>query len=293
VFLQGATYTPGQRGASINRIVAGPDFFETIGVPLKMGRMFTDHDNQKAPKVAIINEAASRKLFAGENPLGRRFGTGADRSDDIEIVGVVRDAKYSEVREPPPPTMYVPHLQASMPRVVIEVRTAQDPAALVGAIREVVRRVDPNVPIVDIFTQMEQVEKRLEQEKLFARAYALFGALALAIAAVGLFGVMSYSVSRRTNEIGIRLALGAQRGHVLGQIMRESMILVIAGVVFGLGVALGTGRFIASQLFGLAPTDVVTIGLAMAVMLVVSTAAGYMPARRASRVDPMVALRYE
>ncbi len=293
VFMHGATYTPGQREETMNRIVAGPDFFETIGIPLKMGRRFTDDDSPKAPKVAIINEAAVRKFFGGENPLGRRFGTSPETSDEIEVVGVVRDAKYSEVREPPPPTMYVPHLQAKLPRTVIEVRTAQDPVALVGAIREIVRRVDPNVPIVEIVTQMEQVEKRLEQEKLFARAYALFGALALAIAAVGLFGVMSYSVSRRTNEIGIRLALGAQRGDVLGQIMRESMILVIVGVVLGLGAALATGRLIASQLFGLAPTDVITISVAMSVMLAVSTLAGYMPARRASRVDPMVALRYE
>jgi predicted permease len=293
VYMHGATYTPGQRAPEVNRIVAGPDFFETIGIPLKMGRAFTDHDSQKAPKVAIINEAAVRKFFGGENPLGRRFGSSPETTDEMEVVGVVRDTKYSEVREPPPPTMYVPHLQARLPRAVIEVRTAQDPVALVGAIREIVRRVDPNVPIIEIVTQMEQVEKRLEQEKLFARAYALFGALALAIAAIGLFGVMSYSVSRRTNEIGIRLALGAQRGDVLGQIMRESMILVIVGVVLGLGAALGTGRFIASQLFGLAPTDVITISVAMAVMLIVSTLAGYLPARRASRVDPMVALRYE
>ncbi len=293
VYMHGATYTPGQREPEVNRIVAGPDFFETIGIPLKMGRAFTDHDSQKAPKVAIINEAAVRKFFGGENPLGRRFGSSPETTDEMEVVGVVRDTKYSEVREPPPPTMYVPHLQARLPRAVIEVRTAQDPVALVGAIREIVRRVDPNVPIIEIVTQMEQVEKRLEQEKLFARAYALFGALALAIAAIGLFGVMSYSVSRRTNEIGIRLALGAQRGDVLGQIMRESMILVIVGVVLGLGAALGTGRFIASQLFGLAPTDVITISVAMAVMLIVSTLAGYLPARRASRVDPMVALRYE
>jgi ABC-type antimicrobial peptide transport system permease subunit len=173
------------------------------------------------------------------------------------------------------------------------VRTASDAAAALGAIREAVRRVDPNLPMQDVFTQMEQVERRMEQEKLFARAYALFGALALVVAAVGLFGLMSYSVSQRTNEIGIRMALGAQRGEVLAQIMRESMVLVIAGVVIGLAMALGTGRFIATLLFGLAPTDAATIGLAMAVMLVVAALAGYLPARRASHVDPMVALRYE
>jgi predicted permease len=293
VFVEGRAYTPGQKGSSVNRIVAGPDFFETIGIPLQTGRTFTARDGDTAPKVVIINEAAARKFFPGENPLGRRFGSSPETSDDLEIVGVVRDAKYSQVREPPPPTMYVPHLQTRLPSVVVEVRTGIDPAAAVATIREAVRRVDPNLPMQDVFTQMEQVEKRLDQEKLFARAYALFGTLALVIAAVGLFGLMSYSVSRRTNEIGIRLALGAQRGAVLGQIMRESMMLVIAGVVIGLAIALGTGRFIAALLFGLAPSDAATIGVAMVVMLVVAGLAGYLPARRASRVDPMVALRYE
>jgi predicted permease len=293
VHIQGRAPTPGQRGDSMNRMVAGPDFFETIGLPLQTGRTFTDRDNETAPKVAIINEAAARKFFPGENPLGRRFGGSVETSGETEIVGVVRDAKYSQVREPPPPTMYIPHRQTPLPRAVFEVRTTTDPVATVGAIREAVRRVDPNLPIQDVFTQMEQVERRMEQEKLFARAYALFGTLALVIAAVGLFGVMSYSVSRRTNEIGIRMALGAQRGHVLGQIMRESMVLVIAGVVVGVAIALGTGRSIAALLFGLEPTDAATIFVALTLMLIVAALAGYLPARRASRVDPMVALRYE
>ena len=293
VHVQGATYTPGQRGNSMNRIVAGPEFFETIGIPLQLGRTLTERDNQTAPKVALINEAAARKFFPGDNPVGRRFGFSVETSGDIEIVGVVRDAKYSQVREAPPPTMYVPHLQAAIPRAVFDVRTAGDPAATVGAIREAVRRVDPNLPIVDVFTQMEQVERRMDQEKLFARAYTLFGTLALVIAAVGLFGLMSYSVSRRTNEIGIRMALGAEGGTVLGQIMRESMVLVVAGVGLGVALSLATGRFIATLLYGLEPTDAMTIGAALIVMFAVAALAGYLPARRASRVDPMVALRYE
>jgi predicted permease len=291
--IQGAAYTPGQRGNSMNRIVAGPDFFETIGIPLQVGRTLTERDNQTAPKVAVINETAARRFFPGESPVGKRFGFSVETSGDIEIVGVVRDAKYSQVREPPPPTMYIPHLQTSIPRAVVEVRTAGDPSGTVGALREAIRRVDPNLPMQDVFTQMEQVERRMEQEKLFARAYTLFGALALVIAAVGLFGLMSYSVSRRTNEIGIRMALGAERGNVLVQVMRESMVLVVAGVVLGVVVSMGTGQFIAALLFGLEPTDAMTIGVALAVMFVVAALAGYLPARRASRVDPMVALRYE
>jgi predicted permease len=291
VHLQGATYTPGQRGNSMNRIVAGPEFFETIGIPLQAGRTFTNRDHQKAPKVVIVNEAAVRKFFAGQNPLGRRFGYSPETSGEMEIVGVVRDAKYSQVRGEAPPTMYVPHLQAAMPRAVVQVRTAGDPVSAVGAIREALRRVDPALPMQDVFTQMEQVERRMEQERLFARAYALFGALALVIAAIGLFGLMSYSVSRRTNEIGIRMALGARRGDVLGQVMRESAILVVAGVAVGLAAALGTGRFIAAQLYGLEPADVATNGIAIVLLMSVAGVAGFLPARRASRVDPMVALR--
>jgi ABC-type antimicrobial peptide transport system permease subunit len=164
---------------------------------------------------------------------------------------------------------------------------------VLGAIREAVRRADPNLPIQDVYTQMEQVERGMEQERLFARAYALFGALALIISAVGLFGLMSYSVSRRTNEIGIRMALGAQSTDVLGQVLRESMTLVVVGVLVGLAAAIAAGGLIEKMLFGLAPTDTLTIGIALTTLIVVATLAGYLPARRASRVDPMVALRYE
>jgi ABC-type antimicrobial peptide transport system permease subunit len=173
------------------------------------------------------------------------------------------------------------------------VRTATEPASLTSSVREAVRQVDPNLPMVDVSTQLEQVERRFQQEKLFAQAYTLFGGLALVLAAIGLFGLMSYNVSRRTNEIGIRMALGAQRHDVLRLVLRESMILVAIGVVIGVGVALGTGHLVATQLFGLAATDVRTIVVAVAVMAAVSALAGFLPARRASRVDPMVALRYD
>jgi predicted permease len=257
------------------------------------GRRFTERDNEAAPKVVIINEAAAQRYFPNENPIGLRFGSNVEMSGELEIIGVLRDAKYDSVRDPAPPTMYVPALQTRLPNAVVQVRTASSPAGAVTAIREVVRRIDPTLPIVDVFTQMEHVERRFEQERLFALAYTLFGALALTVAAVGLFGLMSYSVSRRTNEIGVRMALGAQRREVLGQVMRESMVLVVAGLAIGVALASGTGRFIAALLFGLAPTDAVTIGFAMMVMLLVAALAGYLPARRASRVDPMVALRYQ
>jgi ABC-type antimicrobial peptide transport system permease subunit len=161
------------------------------------------------------------------------------------------------------------------------------------AIREAVRQIDPNLPVTDVSTQIEQVEKRFQQEKLFAQAYALFGGVALLLASIGLFGLMSYSVARRTNEIGIRMALGAQRVDVLGLVMRESMLLVAIGVVAGLTLALLAARLVTTLLYGLPPRDPITMAAAVAVMAAVSALAGYLPARRASRVDPMVALHYE
>jgi len=211
----------------------------------------------------------------------------------MEIVGVIRDTKYNSVREPAPATMYVPYEQTRATGMTVELRTAGDPLTLVNSVREAVRQVDANLPVADISTQSEQIETRLLQERLFAQACVLFGVLAGALAAIGLFGVMSYNVSRRTNEIGVRMALGARAATVLGLIMRESMWLVVSGVAIGLLLAVAAGRLIASQLFGLTPTDATTLLLATALMVAVSAAAGYLPARRASRVDPNEALRYE
>jgi predicted permease len=292
IFVQGRVYPPDQHDG-INRLVVSPNFFETMEIPLLAGRGFTDRDTESAPKVVVINDAAARKYFPNENPIGRRFGYSVETSGQFDIVGVLRDAKYNSVRDSAPPTMYVPYLQANASNPMFEVRTAGDPVGVMGAVREAVRRIDPNMPVMDMSTQMEQIERRFLQEKLFAQAYAVFGGLALLVASVGLFGLMSYSVARRTNEIGIRMALGAQRLDVLRLVMRESMLLVIAGVTIGLALAIAASRLVASLLFGLAPTDLVTMVLAMTVMVLVSAIAGYLPARRAARVDPMVALHYE
>jgi predicted lysophospholipase L1 biosynthesis ABC-type transport system permease subunit len=243
--------------------------------------------------VVVINEAAARRYFPDSNPLGQRMGSSIEQAGQLEIVGILRDAKYSEMREPAPPTMYVPALQSRLPTAAFEVRTAGDPRAAIGAIREVVRRVDPNLPLINVSTQTEQVEKLLVQERAFAQAYATFGGLAVLLAAIGLFGVMSYSVARRTNEIGIRMALGTQRRDVLQLVIGESMTLVAAGVVVGLGAATAASRLVTSLLFGLTPTDVPTMVAATVTMTVVAGIAGYLPARRASRVDPIVALHYE
>jgi predicted permease len=294
IFVRGRAYANARDNQeSINRLVVSPNLFDVLEIPVLLGRTFTARDNEAAPKVAVINEAAARKYFPNENPIGQRFGSSIETSGELEVVGVLRDAKYNSVRDSAPPTMYVPYFQARAASAVVAVRTAGDPGRATGSIREAVRQVDPNLPMTDVSTQLEQVERRFQQEKVFALAYALFGGLALLLAAIGLFGLMSYTVSRRTNEIGLRMALGARREDVLRLVMRESMILIAVGVISGLAVATGASRFVATLLYGLAPTDAVTLGVATAIMVLVSAFAGFLPARRASRVDPMVALRYD
>jgi predicted permease len=295
IWVQGRAYDLSLREQNndINRMVISPNFFDLMEIPVLRGRSFTDRDHATGPKVVIINEAAVRKFFPNEDPLGRRFGTSVETSGDMEVVGILKDVKYDSVRDDAPPTMYVPYLQTRVGNLVFEVRTAGLPTSAAGAVREAVRQIDPNLPLMDVSTQIEQVELRFRQEKLFAQAYTLFGGLALLLAAIGLFGLMSYNVSRRTNEIGIRMALGAQKRDVLRLVMRESMILVAIGVVAGLAIALGAGHLVTTLLYGLPPTDVISIAMATGVMIIVSTVAGYIPARKAARVDPMVALHYE
>jgi predicted permease len=298
--VQGRTYSPETRddprlrdAITVNRVRIAANFFETMEIPVIRGRAFSERDNAPAPKVAIINEAAVRKFFPTEDPLGKRFGTTPETSGQFEIVGVVKDIMYNALREPPPATMYVPYVQSPVGGMAFVIRTAADPALLMGSIREAVRQVDGNVPIMDMSTQTDQIERRFAQERVFAKAYALFGGLALLVASIGLFGLMSYNVTRRTTEIGIRMALGAQRVTVMHMVMRESLMLVVIGVVIGISAAFASGRFVAALLFGLTPTDVTTTMLAIAVMLAVSAVAGYLPARRASRLDPMMALRHD
>lgn len=291
--VQGRTFSPGRHN-SINRMRVADNFFATMEVPLLRGRGFTERDNSlNAPKVAIINEAAVAKFFPSEEPLGKRFGSSPETSSQIEVIGVVRDVKYNALREPAPATMFVPYGQFQLGTMSFEIRTASDPLSVMNSIREAVREADPNVPLMDMSTQLEQIERRFAQEQVFARAYALFGGLALLVASIGLFGLMSYNVTRRTTEIGIRMALGAQQHSVLQMVLRESLILAAIGVVIGVGAALGAGRYVSTLLFGLEPNDIATTSVAVMLMLAVSAFAGYLPARRASRLDPMIALRHD
>jgi len=292
IFIQGRA-TPADHN-TVDRLLVAPNFFEAMGMRLIAGRRFGARDTKTSPHVVIVNEALARQYFPHGDPLGQRFGQFFETAGDLEVVGVVGDAKYDSVRTAAPPTMYIPYPQAlRLGSMTFALRTDGNPTRAVGAVRDAIRRIDPNLPILPISTQTEQIEQRFAQEKVFAQAYVLFGGLALIIASIGVFGLMSYNVARRTSEIGIRMALGAERTHVVTMVMRESMALIGAGVVAGIAAALAAARFVEGLLFDLTPRDPATISVAAILLVGVAAIAGYLPARTASRVDPMVALRNE
>ncbi|HEY6290079.1 MAG TPA: ABC transporter permease [Terriglobia bacterium] len=297
VFIQGYVPKPGERGGTsdVYTHYVGPRFFETFRIPLLLGRIIEAADIEGAPRIAVVNSIFARRYLGGGSPIGRRFGFDAAKNAEIAIVGVVGDARYGELREEPPPTIYFPYAQHLdiLEFMTFEVRTAGDPRNLIPAVRQVVQNLDRNVPMRDVITQSEQIDQATFQERLFARLSSFFALLALVLACVGLYGMMSYAVARRTNEIGIRMALGAQRAKILRMVLREAITLAGLGIVTGVPAAWAASRLIATMLYGLKPTDPLTVLVAIAVMAVVTVLAGYLPARRASRVDPMVALRYE
>ncbi|MEZ5319866.1 MAG: ABC transporter permease [Vicinamibacterales bacterium] len=289
IFRQGQTSDEPAEG-NMYMMMVSPSFFSTMGIPIELGRGFTDRDGKDAPKVVVLNEAAARKLFPDGNVLGGRLGNSLEKAGAYEVIGVVRDTKYASLRDPGPPTMYQATLQQPQRSLQVILRTAGDPLAMTTAVRTAMRDVDPTLPIRDFTSATEQIEQRFSQERLFARAWSLFGGLALLLACIGLFGLMSYNVARRTNEIGIRMALGAPRGRVVRMVMRESLTLVAIGIALGFGASVWAGRFVETVLFGLTPMDGPTVTAAIGLVVLVSALAGFVPARRASRVDPMVAL---
>ena len=273
----------------------GPGYFSTMGIPLIAGREFTKRDVLGAPKVAIINETLARYYFGKENPLGRRFGFGGhQKKADIEIVGVVKDEKGVGLRDEVPRFVYIPYMQdPTVTELTFYVRTAQAPEQMGNALRRAVQQLDPNLPVFRLKTMDTQINDSLFTERLIAGLSIAFGMLATLLAAIGLYGVMAYTVARRTREIGIRMALGANRGKVIAMVMKEVALMAILGIAAGLPIALGLSRLIRAQLFGLAPHDPFTVLLSVFALAGVSLLAGYLPAARATRVDPVTALRYE
>jgi len=270
----------------------GPEFFETMRLPLLNGRTFAASDLRSTQAVAIVNQTFVRRFLEGRNPIGLHLGgtTLSGNKVEREIVGVVADAKYDELRKPIEPTAYVP-VQGG--EAYFALRTSTRPEALIPSVRNVVASLDDNLPIFDIRTQTQTIDRLLFNERLVARLSSLFGALALILACVGLYGLLSYEVARRTREIGIRTALGAQRSEIFRLVLGQGLILAMVGALVGIGAAIGVTRYLGSLLYGIGATDPATFVIITFLLIAVALLACYIPSRRATRVDPLVALRYE
>ena len=272
----------------------GPGLFTTLGVRMLAGRDFTAFDTRP---VAVINETFARKYFGGRNPIGRHIGLVNDSSltpdtPNLEVIGVVKDIKFKNLRDPAPPQVYLPYLQSDRFRfMTYYLRTRLDPRQMEGVVRQQVRRLDANVPAVDMRTVDAQISRSLTTERLIASLSAVFGGLATVLAMIGLYGVMAFTVARRTREIGVRMALGALPGDVIRMVMREVLMLISAGIAVGIPLALALGGLIRSQLYGLDAHDPATVVASTLALAIAATLAGFIPARRASRIDPTRALR--
>ena len=274
----------------------GPAYFETFGIPTVSGRTIGVQDHSRAPRVAVVNEAAARTLFGSEPAIGRTLFMQSDPPAAFEIVGIVKDSRYTSPRDPMPPTVYLPYAQTTLGRLgpmTVAVRSALSVPVVTEYIRTAMADVDHDVPITDLKTQTAQLEETLSTERTFMRLLLAFGAFALLLASIGLHGVTAYSVVRRTSEIGVRVALGARQIDVLGLILRQVIGITVVGVAIGVPAAIASAQLVRASLFGVEPADPVSVGGAALVMILVATAAGFFPARRAARLDPLVALRCE
>jgi len=298
VFIQGKP--PDYRWTAPSWDRVGPHYFETIGTRLLRGRVIEQRDTPAAPHVAVINETFAQRFFPNENPIGQRLGMGdVSHSGDYEIVGIVEDAKYQDTRGPAYATFFLPLLQTPPGESVrgwvgaVELHVAGKPENLEAAAGKALADVDPNLPVLNIMSFGEQVARNFNQERLIARLTELFGALALILVCVGLYGVTAYGVARRTSEIGMRMALGAGRGNVLGLVLRAALTQVGLGLAIGMPAALAGGRLLAHELYAVKSYDPRIFGVAAVVLTGCAVLAASVPAHRAVRVDPMVALRYE
>jgi predicted permease len=273
-----------------------PKYFETIDQRMVAGRDFTSRDNANSPRVAIVNQTMARHFFGSESPIGKRIDTSGETKFDCEIVGVVRDAIHFDLKERPQRVFYMPYSQGPAflkdGNMMLAVRASLPDNQAMNQLRDAVLGVDRNV-VAQVETLQTHIDGTFARERLLATLSGFLGGLSVLLVAMGLYGVMAWSVTRRTSEIGVRIALGAQPGSVMYMVLRESLVLVAIGTILGVSVALGLSRAVASLLFDVTPRDALAFGGAVAVMAVIATVATLLPAVRAARVDPLVALRYE
>ena len=288
------------RHPSVLYNVVGNNFFDTLRIPIMAGRGFGPQDTVTSVKVGVINQSLARARFPNQNPLGRRFeisewqDNGQYGKEWIQIVGICADTRYASLREPPPPQFFLPYVQRNGEGgMTYLLRTTVTPEAIVPALHGVVRQIDPDIPLGDVRTQDQQIDAAMQQERVFVTLTSGFGMLALALAAVGIYGIMAYSVAQRTNEIGVRLAVGAQPSQIRALILRESAGLAVAGIAAGAIAALVLCRLVKSMLYGIGPDDPATIAGGIFILLAVALASSWIPARRAAELDPIVALRHE
>jgi putative ABC transport system permease protein len=284
---------PGKELSALHRVVS-PGYFQALGVPLVRGRMFTDQDRETAPMVALVDEAFARRHFPDENPIGRGLDIGNGTDGFYEIVGVVGNIRYSALGDAPEPTMYVPYKQDVFSQMWVVARAGDgDPGRIAGAVRQALRDIDPTLPAFSLTPLSTVVSDSIAQQRFAMVLLALFAGVALVLAAVGLYGVVSYVVSQRTREIGLRMAMGAAPGNIVRMVLGGGMKLALVGVAIGLGGAMALSRYVETLLYEVTPSDPLSYAGTAAILLVVAAAACYVPARRAMRVDPLVALQAE
>jgi putative ABC transport system permease protein len=293
VFVEGHESAQGENPPFVGNNTIGPNFFRTLGVPLLSGREFTDRDREGAPRVAIVNETLVRDLFPNTNPIGQRLRVLSRQPFSWEIVGVVKDSKYKSLGEDSTPYIFLPYLQNPQPAMTLHVQTSGNPQNVAAAVRREVQALDPNLPAFNVMSLADNIDISLFPARFGAVLVGVFGGLALLIASIGIYGVMSYGVSERTHEMGIRMALGARGSDVLRLVISQGMWLALIGVAIGAGLALAVTRVVKSYLYDVSVTDPLTfIGIAL-LLIGVALLACYVPARRATKVDPLEALRYE